>query len=353
MISIDGAQGGGQLLRTALSLSAILREPFEITNIRGAREIGGLKAQHLKCVHAMQKICKANVQGDFLGSIELKFEPQAPAAGGNYSFDIGTAGSTTLLAQCILPALIFCGQKSKVEISGGTHVAWSPSAHYLRDVFLPALARMNMQAEIRLEKFGFYPQGGGKILLDVQPCKKIQSIQVQERGKLVSLNGVSLVAGGLPMQIAERQKTAMLKTLAGSGISFPCEPKIKLEEARATGKGTFAFLVAEYENVFAGFGSLGELGKPAELVGGECAQKFLEFHSSVRTVDGHLSDQLMIYAALAEGTSNYACEITPHVLTNAGVLKLFLEKRGLAMKITGKEGAIGVVEISGAAVDFD
>ncbi len=352
MIKIDGSPGGGQLLRTALSLSAILREPFEISSIRGAREQGGvgLKAQHLACASAMQQICNAKMQGAKLGSTSLIFEPSAQAAGGNYAFDIGTAGSATLLAQCLLPALLFSKSECKLSITGGTHVSWSPSAHFLQKVFLPQISKMGARAEMDLERWGFFPEGGGKIAFKTTPWKTLEAIQIPKRGKLISLSGISAVAN-LPLDIAKRQKTAMLKLIASSGNAGENEAKISIEQANAVGRGTFAFLLAEYENACAGFGALGEKAKPAEKVGEECAQKFLEFHESAATVDEHLADQLMLYAALARGKTSFECKITPHIRANASVLLQFLQARGFEIAISGKEKEIAGVEITGAGFE--
>ena len=183
-IELDGAQGegGGQFLRTALSLAMCTGQPMRITHIRAKRQNPGLMRQHMTAVQAAAQICGAEVDGDFVGSSQLSFKP-GTVRGGNYAFSIGTAGSCTLVLQTILPALLFAGQESHIELSGGTHNPMSPPFHFLQRAFLPLLRRMGADVELSLERFGFYPVGGGKLHAQITPTGLLSPLHLPERGE--------------------------------------------------------------------------------------------------------------------------------------------------------------------------
>ncbi len=345
MIEIDGSfgEGGGQILRTALSLSCLFVKPFRIYNIRKGRAKPGLAPQHLVAVRAAQSLARAEVHGDEKGSTELVFSPRG-VAGGDYSFDIGTAGSTTLVLQTLIPALLFSGGKSRVALSGGTHVPWSPSFHYLAAVFVPFLGRLGLQVRLDIDSCGFYPRGGGRIRAEIGPAKEVAPLQAMERGVLVRLDGISAV-GNLPLSIAERQKNALLETLLPR-LRHPKAPvRIELKSVPGPGQGTFLFLRGEFAGMVAGFTSLGARGKRAEAVGEEAAREFLAYHAAEGALDPHLPDQIVLYLALCPEASVFTTTcITSHLLTNLWAIGLFHEFR---YRIHGEPGGAGTVVVNG------
>src|SRR4030042_333415 len=340
MIEIDGSfgEGGGQILRTSLSLSCLLNKPFRIFNIRKKRKKPGLMPQHLMGIRSLKLISNARVDGDSQGSTELLFAPGEVKAG-DYFFDIGTAGSTSLLLQAILPPLIFANNRSSLTLKGGTHVPFSPPFHYISEVFIPILKKFGITAEATIESYGFYPKGGGKVHVEIRPADKIEAANYLERGQITKVYGLSGV-GNLPFSIAERQKNAALAILISQGINA----EIETISVSTPGQGTFMFLEAATENCLAGFSSLGERGKKAELVGEEAAKKFLDYYSTSACLDRHLADQIVFYLGVAKGESSFTtAEISNHLLTNLWVLKEFL---GIQYAVEGEIGKPGKVTIN-------
>jgi RNA 3'-terminal phosphate cyclase (ATP) len=318
-IEIDGSlgEGGGQILRTALSLSCITGCPLKLFNIRKGRKKPGLMPQHITCVNAAAVISHAQVSGNEKGSTELTFSP-GHIRPGDYLFDIGTAGSCSLVFQTLLPPLIFSGKPSEIIINGGTHVPFSPTYDYISNVFLPMLNRTGIAVESSIMKYGFYPRGGGRVSFRVNPVTEIKGMKLTSRGTLLSVRGHSGVSN-LPVSIAERQKRSVIQTL------LPEKADIRVMEVPSEGQGTFVFLKSEYEHNLAGFSSLGERGKPAEAVGKEAAGQFIAFHNSSACLDPHLADQMVLYLSLAEeGSSFTTSRITQHLLTNLSVIGKFL-----------------------------
>ena len=340
MLEIDGSFGeaGGQILRTALGLSALLARPFRMFNIRKGRKRPGLMPQHLTGVRALAHISGAKVKGDSEGSTELVFEP-VEARPGDYFFDIGTAGSTSLLLQAVLPPLVLAKAGSRVTLKGGTHVPFSPPFHYISEVFVPMLNMLGIHVKVSIERYGFYPKGGGSIVVEVGPAADIKGLDLTERGKIRKIRGVSGVAN-LPRSIAERQKNALLRALGMDGPGV----EIELLQAPAFGAGTFVFLRSEAENCFAGFSALGERGKKAEVVGEEAAREFLDYYYTPACLDLHLADQIVLYLALSkEGSSFTTSRVTSHLLTNLRVIEKFL---GASCRVEGEQGRPGKVIIA-------
>ena len=343
MLEIDGSYGeaGGQILRTALSLSTLLKQPFRMFNIRKGRKKPGLMPQHLMCIRALAHISNAKVLGDTAGSQEILFYPSV-AKSGEYFFDIGTAGSVNLLLQAILPALIFLKNRSSVTLVGGTHVPFSPTSHYITEVFIPMLHTLGIRINAGIDHYGFYPKGGGKIHFDISPSKDIHKLRLLKRGEFKTIKLISGVAN-LPISIAERQRDAALKNLAGHGLSSESETV----SVRSFGNGTFIFIKSETDNCFAGFSSLGERGKKAEKVGEEAAIDFFDYSSSSACIDSHLADQIVLYLAFAEGESSFTTSrITNHLLTNLRVIENFT---GLKYAVEGEPGMPGKVILTGKA----
>jgi RNA 3'-terminal phosphate cyclase (ATP) len=340
-LQIDGdyGEGGGQILRTTLSLSCLLKKPVEITNIRKGRRIPGLQPQHLTSVNACKSISEAEVEGNKLQSLTLKFSPQK-IKGGDFTFNVAeekrSAGSTSLILQAILLPLSLAEQSSHITLLGGTHVPWSPPFDYLKEVFLPMVRKIGCQVELQIKKWGWYPKGGGEVHCTIHPAEKLLPLNLTERGKLLNLTGISVVSN-LPTPIAERQKNQALKILRERDFS----PEIKILQAPSIGQGTFFFLRAEFENSVAGFGVLGEIGKRAEKVAKEACQEFLEFIETKAAIDPHLADQLIPYLVLTDGQSSFTVSrISKHLLTNVWVVQQFLPTKITVEGDEGKEGKV-------------
>ena len=339
MLEIDGSfgEGGGQVLRTSLSLSCLLNKPFRIFNIRTKRKKPGLMPQHLMGIRALNLITNARVEGDSVGSTELIFEPEEVKAG-DYLFDIGTAGSTSLLLQAIILPLIFAKSRSSLSLKGGTHVPFSPPFHYISEVFIPILKKLGIRIEAKIESYGFYPKGGGKVRVEIMPSGRIKGMSFLERGGIKKLGGISGV-GNLPLSIAERQKDAALKVLASEGLKAEIEPL----SVSTPGQGTFIFLRAETDNCLAGFSSLGERGKRAELVGEEAAKNYLNYYSTSACLDHHMADQIVLYLSIAKGESSFTTsEVSNHLLTNLWVIE---KLSGARYEVEGEMGKPGKITI--------
>lgn len=345
MITIDGSygEGGGQIVRTALALSCVTGRPVEIVNVRANRRNPGLQPQHLTAVLACARIARADVTGAALGSTRLVFSP-GRIVGGEYAFDVeetagkGSAGSVSLVLQAILLPLSRADSPSRVILRGGTHVSRSPSVHYLSDVFLPAVRRVGIQADVDLVRWGFYPIGKGEIAVRVTPSPDLNGLTWDKPGPVTSVSGISAVAN-LPRAIAERQKDAASRVLRAAGVA--CD--IRTVEAPAVGRGTACFLEAKLRDGAGGFGSLGEIGKRAETVGREAADECVAFVKSGAAVDRHLADQLLPYLALARGSSTFTTEaVTQHLLTNRWVIRHIVDREVVVEGTVGGRGRVSV-----------
>jgi RNA 3'-terminal phosphate cyclase (ATP) len=347
---IDGShgEGGGQILRTALSLSAITGRAIRIENIRAKRPKPGLAAQHLTAARAMAALCNARVAGDELGSVALDFAPGAPVRSGAYSFDVaaaregGSAGATSLVLQAVFLPLALCQGDSQVSIRGGTHMAWSPPFDYLRDVWLKALAPIGIKAQLELGAWGWFPVGRGEIHAEIAGLGTngrpgLMPVALLDRGPLLRISGRA-VAANLPGHIAQRMADRARSLLQERGI----ETRIKAESARAACPGAGIFLTAEYENVRGGFSALGRRGKPAEQVAEDAVDLLLAHRGSGAALDLHLADQIVLPLAFAAGPSRFSAErVTCHLATNAWVVERF----GVA-RIAHEEGDAGTGQVT-------
>jgi RNA 3'-terminal phosphate cyclase (ATP) len=309
MIEIDGSQqeGGGQIIRTALALSAITKKPVHIFNIRAKRPNPGLQPQHLTAVKAVRNICRGTLEGAELNSKELTFHP-GDIVGGRYEFNIGTAGSVTLVAQTLIPILLYAEKKSELKIIGGTHVTKSPSYDYFEKVFLPAIRLMNADVSASLIRTGYYPRGGGEINVSIAQSKlKGNKEWPQERKTHVLIR-----LSNLPLHIGIREK----KVFVQHGIE-----DIKIIEEKAYDQAN-ALLVWRGFN---GVDVLGEKGKRAETVAEEA---LAQLNEECADVDRHLADQLLLYAALADAETTFRTSvISEHLKTNIAIISKFVERK--------------------------
>jgi RNA 3'-terminal phosphate cyclase (ATP) len=344
LVEIDGSfgEGGGQILRTALSLAAVTNRPFRMTRIRSRRADPGLKPQHLRAVEAVAAVSGARVEGASLGSQDLLFEPNGVSPG-DFRFDVGTAGSTSLILQALVPPLARAGAPSRVEIRGGTHVRWSPCFDYLRLHWLPFVRKIGIDADIEMERAGFYPAGGGIVRSTIRPGGALSPLRITQRGSLTRIRGISAVAR-LHVRIAERQRDQAAHRLAARAPRFDCEV-VLLPSLSA---GTMLLLLAEFELSQACFFALGERGKPAERVADEAVEELLDFLDGEGAVDSRLADQLVLLLALTPGTSELTTSrATGHLVTNAEIVKRFLP---VSIEVEGKSEGPGRVRIQGGRI---
>lgn len=334
---IDGSygEGGGQILRTSLSLAAITGRPLKLVNIRGKRKKPGLRPQHLTGVQACAAVSGAKVAGAKLGKQELTFRPEGLFAG-SYTFRIPTAGAATLVLQAILPPLWKAQGKSSLVVGGGTHVPWSPPFHYLAEVFVPTIDRLGFGGELQIIRWGWYPKGGGEIKANIRSCKATGSIILDNPFKLKRVTGIS-VSSRLPEHIRIRQRRQLLMRFEKAGI----EAEIGLMDVPALNPGSLVFLCAQGGESEAGFSSLGARGKRAERVADEAVDALLRFLHSQAALDHYLADQILMYLAITPGEHRFTTSrITQHLLTNTWVIEQFLP---VYFEIEGGVGEPGLV----------
>jgi len=338
MLHLNGSygEGGGQILRTSLSLAAVLGEPFRITDIRAGRSKPGLRPQHLMAVKALAQVTRAEVEGAGLGGRELTFRPRTIEAG-SYFFDVaektGSAGSVTLIAQALLPPLLAAPGPTNLTIRGGTHVAWSPPVHYFSAVFLPVLAELGAEATLTLTRWGWYPRGGGEVRLTIHPATQLSPRTWRTAPNPQDFQALS-AASRVPAHVIRRQARRLQERLE-AGL-----PVTELEAA-SVDPGSFVFLWGP----LAGFHALGARGKPAEKVADEAVEEFLRFKKTETATDRHLADQVLLYLARAQGPSAFTTEeITQHLLTNIWVIEQFL---GPIFQVRGELGEPGEVSCRG------
>ena len=318
MLILDGSEGegGGQILRTALSLSMITGLPFRIENIRAKRRKPGLLRQHLTCVTAATKISSATVVGAELGSLALTFAPGA-IKGGAYEFAIGSAGSTTLVFQTVLPALLRADAPSRVTISGGTHNPFAPTFDYLERAFLPLLQRRGAHVELKLHRHGFYPAGGGRWHADITPLAELRPLHLESSGDRTGHWVIAAVAN-LPFDVAEREAS-----VAANLLSWPSESATACT-VKAEGQGNVLAIEIAHEHVTEIFTGFGERGKAAEAVAADAVAEARTYLAAQAPVGPHLCDQLLLPCAMAGSGSFVTSAPTQHTRTNIAVIEKFL-----------------------------
>ena len=349
MLHIDGrlGEGGGQVLRTSLSLSALTGRSFRLTHIRANRGKPGLRPQHLTAVRAAARTCGAALAGDAIDSRTLEFRPAMPPQPGDYHFDVsdaaqgGSAGAVTLIFQAILWPLLFAGGRSRVTMRGGTHVPMSPPWHYVAHVLRPAFARIGANFDTVLEAWGWYPVGGGVMTATIEPAARLDA-PVFEHVPAARVEGVAAVTN-LPADIPQRMAGRATNLLAAAGLRPRIGPR--REKGAGPGAGIFLWLPG------GGFGAIGRRGWPADQVAEAAVAETLAFVDNTAMVDRYLADQLLLPLALAHGRTRYTTNhLTLHTVTNADLLRLWLDTR---IDIAGDLNGPAAISVTGAGFTID
>lgn len=319
MITIDGSfgEGGGQILRSSLALSLVTGQPFSIEKIRAGRKKPGLLRQHLTAVRAAGEIGQARIEGAELGSGRLTFVP-GEVRPGEYRFAVGTAGSATLVLQTVLPALMLSGGPSQLRLEGGTHNTYAPPVDFLEKAFLPILRRMGVAIEVTLERFGFYPAGGGSLTASIRPQRALRRIDLLERGRALGHAACGIVAR-LPLHIAQREVETVRRRMGWTG---DC---ISAREVDSPGPGNVVFIEIHSEHVSEVFTGFGRKGVAAEKVAAEAIREARRYLKAGVPVGEHLADQILIPMALAGGGCFRTLPPTDHTKTNLETLRHFLD----------------------------
>ena len=340
LIPIDGelGEGGGQILRSALTLAAVTGQGFEATRIRARRSRPGLRPQHLAAVRAAAMGCGAEVHGAFEGSPDLRFRPGAVTAG-TFDFDIGTAGATTLVLQTVLPALATAAEPSRLAVSGGTHVPLSPTYHFLARHWTPMVERLGLRPRVELERAGFAPRGGGRVRAEVSSWARPAGLDLTRRGPVVEIRGLS-AAARLKGDVANRQADAARALL---WEQRRLESSWEILEMPSASPGSCLQLEGVFETGRAAFAVLGRRGVRAEVLGERTARELLAFlEDEEACVDPWLADQLAVPVALAGGGGRLTTsKVTLHLETVAEVLRRF----GTPASTWGRRGGPGGLEI--------
>ncbi len=343
-LHIDGrmGEGGGQVLRTSLSLSALTGRPFRLTHVRANRAKPGLRPQHLTAVRAVARLCGAALSGDAIGSRTLEFRPAMPPQPGIYHFDVsdaaqgGSAGAVTLILQAILWPLLFAGGRSHVTLHGGTHVPMSPPWHYVAHVARPAFLGMGATFTTELQAWGWYPAGGGVVTAEIRPIERLVA-PTFEHIPVERVEGVAAVTN-LSADIPQRMAGRATNLLAAAGRPSRIEPR--REKGAVPGAGIFLWVPQ------GGFSALGRPGLPSEKVAEAAVAETLSFVDNTAMVDRHLADQLLLPLALAHGRARYTTDhLTLHTVTNAELLRQWLDTK---IDITGEPGGPAEIDVTGA-----
>lgn len=339
MITIDGSagEGGGQVLRYAAALSLITGEPFTIEKIRGGRERPGMMRQHVTSIEAAAAIGNAEVSGLAVGSDQLTFRPGSVAPG-EYHFAVGTAGSTGLVLQTILVPLMLADAPSRVVIEGGTHAMAAPPFEFITHTLLPVIAKMGPRVSAKLERHGFYPRGGGRIVVEFDPAP-LQPVECVQRGAMISAKAEALVAG-VPFDIADRELKSMRKVLS----EWPDDAFRPVQLPAEQGPGNAVLLTAQFEHVTEIMSGFGELGVPAERIGKTAAKRMTGFLASGAFAGPYLQDQLLLPFAFARGGVFTTVKISLHTRTAIDLIGRFT---GVSLKVSAGEGKTHTVEVAG------
>ncbi len=342
MIEIDGSlgEGGGQIVRSSLALSLVTGQPVTIDNIRAHRKKPGLGRQHLTAVRAASEISRAHLQGAAIGSTRLVFQP-GPVRAGTYAFRIGTAGSTTLVLQTILPALMIAEDISTVTLEGGTHNPLAPSYDFLAHAYLPLLERIGVRVNAALQRPGFFPAGGGKFTVSIQPCQQLGRLELLHRGPILARRVVAAVAK-LPRHIAERECQAIAKKTGWKQSCFTVQ-----EISDSAGPGNVVTIQLRAEHVNALFVGFGQRGVRAEVVGTRTLKEARQYIEADVPVGRHLADQILLPLGIGAyqgggGGVFRTLPLSQHAITHIEVLKRFLD---VQINVQEERGGVDVVRI--------
>jgi len=348
MIEIDGSygEGGGQILRTAISLAALTLKPIKISKIRARRPNPGLKRQHMAGIELTAKLVDATVDGLEIGSTEVKFVPRARKSG-VFRFDVGTAGSISLILQAVLPAAVMAPGPIEFHLKGGTDVKWSPPVDYFREVFINMVHHLGPEIRLEQKRRGHYPRGGGEVICHVKPVQSLKPISMIEFGDVNRISGISHCVK-LPSHVAERQARAaqeLIRDKLRIPVDFDVEYYSKNED-RHLGPGSGIVVWADgTKGSRLGADSLGDKGVSAEIVGRRAAEQLVREINSGMAVDSHLCDMIVPYLAIATGESKIGItEITSHLNTNLWTIRQIL---GTSFDLEGESGQSGVLSIRG------
>ena len=320
MITIDGSfgEGGGQILRTSLALSLVTGKPFRIERIRAGRKNPGLLRQHLTAVNAAAGIGRAEISGASMGSRDLTFTP-GEVTPGHYHFAVGTAGSATLVLQTVLPALLTSNGPTMLLLEGGTHNPFAPPFNFLVKSYLPLLNRMGARIEARLERPGFYPAGGGKFSVTIEPGSRLERLDLTSRGEVRGRKATAIVAS-LPRTIAERELA-----IVGKKMSWPAESLAIEAVDNSRGPGNLLTIEIECEHVTEVFTGFGERGVHAEAVAEKAVQQVRRYLASEAAAGEYLADQLILPMAIGRGGVFTTGPPSRHTTTNIAVVQKFLD----------------------------
>ncbi|MCA1595435.1 MAG: RNA 3'-terminal phosphate cyclase [Chloroflexi bacterium] len=313
LIRIDGSygEGGGQIIRTSVSLAAITGQAVEISQVRAGRSRPGLQPQHLTAVRAAARLCSAVLEGDAIGSTRIAFRPTHPPHPGQYRFDIGTAGAGPLVLQTVAVPLSMADAPSSVVVTGGTHVPHAPAAEYLEAAYLPTLRDCGIATEFRESAAGFYPRGGGELTLEIQPWNRRAAVDLTERGKLRRIHAY-VVTSQLPDHVGVRGQDSIERLM--KAISRPVT--VERRDLPSNGPGAAVVIAVECDGGRAAFTAIGARGKPMEKVAEEACRPFLPWWKSGASLDEHLADQIVLPLALSPGPSRWTTPVvTEHLRT--------------------------------------
>jgi RNA 3'-terminal phosphate cyclase (ATP) len=335
MLHLDGSRfsGSGTIVRFAVPLAALTGQELRLTNIRARRDPPGLRPQHLQAVAAVAQLCQGSLTGGTVGSRELVFRPGRLLQGGSFAWDIGTAGSTTMLALALLPVAAFAHRAHTFRLTGGLFQDFAPSAFHVQHALLPLLGRMGLQAELRILRPGYVPTGGGSIELAIQPgVGKLQPLEMPRRGGELRYWLLALASHLQQRQVSQRMADACQEVLKSRGLHADVR---LLNDDTAPQAGAALALFAAGPHALLGADRAGALRRSAESIGKYVARSLLEDLDSQATVDRHLADQLVIFAALAQGTSEFRIPwVTDHVQTNIWLVETLL---GARARIEGQQ----------------
>jgi len=342
----DMLEGGGQIVRTTIALSALTQKDVKITKIRDKRPNPGLQAQHVTAARAVAAISSAETEGLLPGSRELVFKPGGPVAG-HFSFNVGTAGSIPLILQAVMPSAAYAPGQVEFELTGGTDVPWSPTIDYVRLVELPVLQLMGYRAALTVHQRGHYPKGGGHVTIAIDPPRALKAVRLLERSAGGTVEGVSHCVK-LPSHVAQRQAAAAKEKLSASGVrdvNIALETYPPAQDPHLAPGSGIALAMKFVNGPILGADSIGERGKPAERVGEQAANSLIAEFESKAAVDLHMGDILIPYMAVAEGRSEIQVSaITTHTLTNIKVAEIL---SGVKFQVQGSLHEPGRISVEG------